>query len=305
MKLVRVRPAVSLAVLLLAAAPALAACGDDSSGASPSTTAAAAASSTTGASTTAPTTTAAPTTTLKTVRIMVTNDDGVDAPGLDSVVEGLRALPAVEVVVVAPSANQSGAGGKLSPAPPAVSDAKTASGYAAKAVAGTPADTVVWAIDQKGLPARPDIVISGSNIGQNLSTVNMLSGTVGAARAAGARGIPAIAVSQGLNADTNADFVNGTKQFLAWFTQNRAKIASAATSDGSPAPVWSFNAPSCKVGAIRGIVEVANATTGDGRDGATMDCGSTKTTFTDDIDAWNNGFAAVTQVPKDQVLQKG
>ena len=128
----------------------------------------------------------------------MTNDDGYSAPGIDAVVQGLRTLPDVSITVVAPLANQSGTGGKTTPGTLAVTDVKTASGYAAKAVAGFPADTVIWAVDQHGLAQKPQVVISGVNFGQNLGVATNLSGTVGAARAAASRGIPALAASAGL-----------------------------------------------------------------------------------------------------------
>ena len=108
------------------------------------------------------------TTVSATLKVLVTNDDGYDADGIDAVVEGLRALPDTEVTVVAPLANQSGTGGKTTDGPLTVTDVKTKSGYPAKAVDGFPADTVIWAIDQHGIDFTPDLVVSGINFGQNI-----------------------------------------------------------------------------------------------------------------------------------------
>ena len=85
---------------------------------------------------TASSTEQATTTLPATLHILVTNDDGVGAPGIDAVVQALSALPATEVTVVAPATNQSGTGGQTTPGPLTVTDATTASGYPAKAVAG-------------------------------------------------------------------------------------------------------------------------------------------------------------------------
>ena len=93
--------------------------------------------------------------------------------------------PATEVTVVAPATNQSGTGGQTTPGPLTVTDATTASGYPAKAVAGFPADTVIWALDQGGVTQKPDLVVSGINFGQNLGPAVAISGTVGAAEAGG------------------------------------------------------------------------------------------------------------------------
>ena len=131
-----------------------------------------------------------------TITVLVTNDDGVAAPGIDTLVEALRTQKSTKVVVVAPDSNKSGAGGKTTPGTLTTAPAKTASGYDATAVTGWPADTITAALDQLGV--KPDVVLSGINAGQNLGGVVDLSGTVGAARAAAARGIPALAVSQGL-----------------------------------------------------------------------------------------------------------
>ena len=128
--------------------------------------------------------------------IVVTNDDGVAAPGIDAVVTALRAVPGVHVDVVAPAKNQSGTGGKTTSGTLTYTASKTASGYPATAVNGYPADTITVALDQ--LHLHPSLVVSGANLGQNLGPVTNLSGTVGAAKAAVSRGVPALAVSAGV-----------------------------------------------------------------------------------------------------------
>ena len=152
-------------VLILGAGSILAACGSTSSSGSTSTTSSA----------------------HQTLTIMVTNDDGVDAPGIDAVVQGLRTLPDTQVTVVAPLTNQSGTGGKTTPTSAGAlvtTKATTASGYPSTAVHGYPADTVIWAVKDHGLSFRPDVVVSGINFGQNIGPLAELSGTVGAAREA-------------------------------------------------------------------------------------------------------------------------
>ena len=132
-----------------------------------------------------------------TLDILVTNDDGYAAPGIDALVERLRALPGVKLTVVAPATNQSGTSDRTTPGPVSAltaTEVTTASGYAATAVAGFPADSVNYALDV--LKLSPDLVVSGSNAGQNLGVVAPISGTVGAARTAVRRGVPGVAVSQ-------------------------------------------------------------------------------------------------------------
>ncbi len=63
-----------------------------------------------------------------------------------------------------------------------------------KAVAGFPADTVIYASTRAGCSSVPHLVVSGINAGQNVGPAVTLSGTIGAARTAAKRGIPAIAV---------------------------------------------------------------------------------------------------------------
>lgn len=230
----------------------------------------------------------------RTLRILVTNDDGVGADGIDAVVEGLRQLPDVEVTVVAPAENQSGTAGKTTDGPLTVTDATTKSGYPAKSVAGFPADTIVWAIDDKGIGFTPDLVVSGINFGQNVGPLVNVSGTVGAARAAVQRNIPALAASQGIG--TPADFPTGVKYVTDWVTANRASFG-APPEGGTTLVVASMNIPTCTTGSVRGLAEVKTATDAAGRDLANApDCTSTATNPADDIDAFLEGFVALAPV---------
>jgi 5'-nucleotidase len=228
-----------------------------------------------------------------TLRILVTDDDGVGAAGIDAVVEGLRKLPNTEVTVVAPLTNQSGTGGKTTDGPLTVSDATTASGYKAKAVTGFPADTIVWAIDQNGIAERPHVVVSGINIGQNVGPVSEISGTVGAARAAATRGIPALASSQGLA--TTLDFPSGVKLVTEWVEKHRAELLASTTTGttAKAAAVFNLNIPTCVTGTLRPLVEVPVATDLAGRDIAMSDCVTPFPNPKDDIDAFIHGYPSL------------
>ena len=279
------RPRLLGAAVALALTLGAAGCSDDSG------SAARPASSTTTAAVVGSTTTT-PTATL---HILVTNDDGVGAPGIDAIVEALRKLPATEVTVVAPATNQSGTDGKTTPGTLTVTDASTASGYAAKSVQGYPADTIVWAIDQHGVAAPPDLVVSGINLGQNVGPLADISGTVGAAKAAAKRGIPALAASQGFgDGAPTADFPSGVKQVIDWVQTHRGDLAGKGPGT-SPASVWDMNVPTCPTGSVRGVVTTALSTATTST--AKVDCTSTKSSFTDDIDAYVNGMAAIAPVP--------
>ena len=238
----------------------------------------------------APTTTVAP----EPLRILVTNDDGVGADGIDVIVQALLQLDNVEVTVVAPLENQSGSGGSTSTGALTVTDATTQSGYTAKAVAGFPADTVVWAIDQGGIDFVPDLVISGINNGQNYSLeIVSASGTVGAARAAAQRNIPSIAVSQGF-ADS-PDYPTAADAVVKWIEDHRAELI--ARTDGDIATEFvNINAPSCASGlTVRGIIEVPIESLGTS-DYNANDCVSTIEP-TGDVSGFQNGYVTITKLP--------
>jgi 5'-nucleotidase len=226
------------------------------------------------------------------LRILVTNDDGYDAAGIDAVVEGLRTLPDVEVVVVAPAANQSGTGGQTTPGALTVTDVTTASGFPATSVAGFPADSIVWAIDGGGVAERPDLVISGINIGQNIGPLTEVSGTVGAARAAASRGIPALAASQGIAAEP--DWPSSVALVLAWVTEHREALV--ADEAPTPAPVQNLNVPTCTTGTLHDLVEVPVATDAAGREMVSSDCTGTPAPPTDDIGAFITGFPSLSDL---------
>ena len=137
----------------------------------------------------------------------MTNDDGVGAEGIDVLVTALTAIDGVEVTVVAPATQQSGTGGNATEGPLTTNEATTASGYEARAVEGFPSDTIRVAFDELGL--TPDLVVSGINEGQNLGPIVDASGTVGAARAGVRRGVPALAVSQGVGQDLDYEVAAG------------------------------------------------------------------------------------------------
>lgn len=125
--------------------------------------------------------------------ILVSNDDGVRAPGLAAVAQTLQAIG--QVVIVAPADNQSGKGHSITIAEPIFRDDLTLpNGLKAIGLSATPVSTMKVALSRL-MPSRPDLVVSGINRGYNLGLSAYLSGTVGAAREAAMAGIPAIAAS--------------------------------------------------------------------------------------------------------------
>ncbi len=126
------------------------------------------------------------------MRILVTNDDGIHAEGL-SVMEEIAAQLSDEVWVVAPETDQSGVAHSLSLSNPL---RLRQIGERRYAVAGTPTDCVIMAARSIMIEARPDLVLSGVNRGQNVAEDVTYSGTIAAAMEGTLLGIPSIAVSQ-------------------------------------------------------------------------------------------------------------
>lgn len=126
--------------------------------------------------------------------IVLTNDDGYAAPGINAVYEALSAA-GHHVTIVAPTTNQTGKGGALAYGGTLEVTHPVAGNPDIWAVGGTPADSVAFALTALFAADEPDLVVSGTNAGTNLSLVTNHSGTVGAATTALDRGVPAIAVS--------------------------------------------------------------------------------------------------------------
>ncbi|MCP4897990.1 MAG: 5'/3'-nucleotidase SurE [bacterium] len=131
-----------------------------------------------------------------TVHIMLTNDDGIDSPGLLAVAQVLAGDPAYRVTVVAPAEQQSGVGHALvfRRNVQVISHAPLA-GFSAWTVDATPASTVLLGLTALLEDDPPALVLSGINKGENLGRSAWISGTVGAAREAVMSGVPAIAFS--------------------------------------------------------------------------------------------------------------
>jgi 5'/3'-nucleotidase SurE len=139
------------------------------------------------------------------LHILLTNDDGVDAPGLQALRSALRPS-GHRLSVVAPSGERSGSSVALTTRG-TLSVRSVEPGVFA--VEGTPADCVRIALEVL-LDEAVDLVVSGVNFGQNIGSGTLVSGTVGAALMAAARGVPAIAVSQTVDPVD----VRGTNRFF-------------------------------------------------------------------------------------------
>ncbi|MSO77279.1 MAG: 5'/3'-nucleotidase SurE [Alphaproteobacteria bacterium] len=129
---------------------------------------------------------------LATARILLTNDDGVDAPGLKLLAKLVRRM-AADVWIVAPETEQSASGHSLTLRRPLRLRKLSARRYA---VDGTPTDAVLLAVMELLKDRPPDLVLSGINRGGNMGEDVTYSGTVSAAMEATLLGVPAVALSQ-------------------------------------------------------------------------------------------------------------
>jgi len=256
---------------------ALGACGSDDGAADPTST----------------TTTSPPS--VEPLTVLVTNDDGIGAPGIDVVVNALLDVDDLEVVVVAPAENQSGSSDKTTPGGVAYTDAATASGVTGTAVDGFPADSIGVALDELGI--EPDLVVSGINEGQNVGPLAVVSGTVGAARTAARRGIPSVAGSAGFG--PTADYASGAALIVEWIEAHRSELEAGTVSADT---VTSFNVPSCTAGTLKAdLLQVPLASAiPEGVSPFTSDCTIEPTSPpSDDVTAVAAGYAAETPVPLD------
>lgn len=130
-------------------------------------------------------------------RILVTNDDGIHAPGLEALIEIAEKLSS-DVWVVAPEVNQSGAGHSLSLSKPIRAREVSERKYA---IEGTPTDCVLFAVKHLLKDRKPDVVLSGVNRGTNMADDVTYSGTIAAAMEGCLLGIPSIAFSQSYTHD--------------------------------------------------------------------------------------------------------
>ncbi len=125
-------------------------------------------------------------------RVLLTNDDGINSAGLWAAYEALT--PIADVTIVAPATQQSAVGRSISIFEPIRANEVVLNGVKAWAVGGKPTDAVI--IGLYALKIAPDIIVSGINIGENLSFESiMTSGTVGAALEGANQGTPGLAFS--------------------------------------------------------------------------------------------------------------
>lgn len=178
------------------------------------------------------------------MRILLTNDDGIFAEGLQVLVQEIKKI--AETYVVAPDHEQSATGHAITMHRPLRAEKVRyfhSENVHAWSVNGTPADCVKLGVEAL-LPTRPDLVVSGINRGANLGTDVIYSGTVSAAIEGTVLGIPAVAVSL-------TEYDNPRYEYAAQFTARLARqLAEREIPEGL---LLNVNVPGCDPGRIKGV----------------------------------------------------
>jgi 5'-nucleotidase len=171
------------------------------------------------------------------MRILLSNDDGYFAPGLEALAAALR--PHADITVVAPERDRSGASNSLTLDRP-LSVRRAPNGF--RFVNGTPTDCVHLAVTGL-LDALPDMVISGINLGANMGDDTIYSGTVAAATEGFLLGIPSIAISL------------ASKEARYFETAAGIAVDLVRRHAGTPAGAWllNVNVPDVPPSRVRGV----------------------------------------------------
>jgi 5'-nucleotidase len=176
------------------------------------------------------------------VRILLTNDDGIHAPGLMALFTELKGY--FEVSVVAPESEMSAVGHAITlRSPLRVQEIYKDGTFFGYGVTGTPADCVKIAV-QELLKTPPDIILSGINLGANVGVNVLYSGTVSAATEGAFLGVRSAAIS--LDTRTDPDFsvaASFSRKIIKLITENGLKNGTALN----------VNVPAIPAGSIKGV----------------------------------------------------
>lgn len=180
---------------------------------------------------------------MKKLSILVSNDDGINAPGILALAQELKSVG--DVTIVAPDKQQSAIGHAITVnSPLRVHKIEKNGAFFGYAVDGTPADCIKIAV-RSLLPQLPDLVVSGINHGSNTAISVIYSGTVSAATEATILGIPSFAIS--LTTFATADF-----SVAAMFAR---KLAAMIVQKGLPkGTLLNVNVPAVPSSEIKGIM---------------------------------------------------
>jgi 5'-nucleotidase len=173
--------------------------------------------------------------------ILLTNDDGIDSPGLEALYESVIDLG--EIFVVAPDVEKSAFSHAISSMTPLQVRSKKLLNFEGFAVSGTPADCIKIALG-KILDKKPDLIISGINMGANIASNILYSGTVAAAVEGALLGIKSIAISISRTKDVDFTFA---KKFTNTFVRRILEISLPESV------ILNINIPSLNEENIKGI----------------------------------------------------
>lgn len=177
------------------------------------------------------------------LNILLTNDDGIHAPGMDALCEALHDCG--HIWVVAPHEEKSACGHGITLKDPLrIIEIERDDEIERYAINGTPADCVKMAVQQI-MPVKPDVVLSGINLGPNLGVNVIYSGTVAGAMEASIQGVPAVALS--LTTYTQPYF-----EALQSVAQQVCKIVEEGDVDVSDM-LLNINAPNIPLNQIQGV----------------------------------------------------
>lgn len=203
------------------------------------------------------------------MKIILTNDDGIDSPVLTHLANTLSAEH--EVVIVAPATDQSGMSQAFTHGQDRYLGFRLESlkPYPRYQVSGTPCDCVKFAIAELQKEGKVDLVLSGINLGENAGMSAIYSGTVAAAREGAMWGIPAIAVSVWKNAPDHLEYA------VSWLSK---LLRAPAFLPLRPGSLWNINFPPCAPNLIEGseITSMSTVMFVDSYESVTTEHGLTK-----------------------------
>lgn len=216
------------------------------------------------------------------MRILLTNDDGINAPGLE-VLEGIAgdiAGPDGEVWVCAPAFEQSGVGHCISYSHPTMISEMGEKRFAAE---GSPADCVLAGIYHV-MPDRPDLILSGVNRGNNAAENTLYSGTIGGAMEGALQDVPSIALSQ-FYGPKNVDLENQFEASAAFGVDVVRKILEFDEWDaGEYMRFYNVNFPPCAAADVTTVEAVRQGRRPNARFGMEAQIAPSRRTF-----LWVNG----------------
>jgi 5'-nucleotidase len=178
------------------------------------------------------------------MRILITNDDGIHAPGL-AVLERIAKSLSDDIFVVAPENDQSGVAHSLSINDPLRLRKISARHFAVK---GTPTDCVIMGVRRLLEDKAPDLILSGVNNGQNVAEDITYSGTVAGAMEGTSLGLPSIALSQAYGP------IGRDETFWTCAETHAPGLIAKIVAEGIPAnTLINVNFPACRPEAVEGI----------------------------------------------------